>query len=1004
AADIAGPAKVRIDEVAAFDGSGSTDPDGTIAKHEWDFDYDGQNFGADATGPKVAKSYAKAGPYLVALRVTDNDGGQNLTTQALVVTPNQAPAAAISGPAKVRVDAVASFDAGLSSDADGVVVKYEWDFGYDGQNFAADVSGPKVNQFYAQAGSYLVALRVTDNDGAQGLTTHAIEVTPNQAPAAAITGPAKVRVNEIASFDASLSSDADGVVVLQEWDFDYDGNNFDVQATGPKTNGSYPQAGSYLVALRVTDNDGAQDVTTHALAVTPNQPPQAAISGPSQADVGALLSLSGAGSTDADGTIADYEWDFDYDGQSFDVEATGAQVNTSFPQAGSYLVALRVTDNDGAQGLTTQALTIEPLSELAVLDVTPGSGPRRGGEQVTITGTGFTSVPDTVVTFDGVPAVVLSVPSYDTMTARTPAGIPGPADVAVTNSNGAAELPDGYVYEGESNRAGTAFCWIDATAGTNLGFPVNADDLTRPTTVGFDFGFFGELFPAGADLYVTSNGWASFSESQAMFQHFAIPSPSNPSHLVAPLFFDQRIGPTGAVYARTTGVQPNRRLAVEWKDVTDAGGAARFRYQAVLFEGSDDVALQYRNSAQFDYNPLNDAAAGASALIGIQNADGSAGAQYARNAFLTGLAPGGRTVVFRPQPDGSYDIDSGTTLSVAGTDLPPGARLGNGGTVKLWLSKPIDATTAVANSSVRVNNLTDGGTVPVVLSLAPSKDVLYVTVPAGLVTGKNYELRLTTAVKDLAGKPLSQDPMGLSCGSNSPTDYASAFTYFPRSCLDIKLGSPAAPSGLYSIDPDGGVGQAPFTVYCEMTANGGGWTLLMKIDGNQATFDYDAALWTNTNTLNPGSPNLDMTQAKLLGFGTMPFTALRLGMLVGGVTRWIVVPHTASSLLSRFVGGAVVTSAGRNAWKSLFPAPSLQPFCDWEGFNVGVAGAARARIGIVSNENGVGDCSSPDSRIGFGTDGNFCGQDDANTCGNEARCGGDGGDVSTRAFGYVMIR
>ena len=38
-----------------------------------------------------------------------------------------------------------------------------------------------------------------------------------------------------------------------------------------------------------------------------------------------------------------------------------------------------------------------------------------------------------------------------------------------------------------------------------------------------------------------------------------------------------------------------------------------------------------------------------------------------------------------------------------------------------------------------------------------------------------------------------------------------------KSCSEIKLCNPKAPSGSYVIDPDGEGGVTPFTVYCDMT-------------------------------------------------------------------------------------------------------------------------------------------------------------------------------------------
>ncbi len=79
-----------------------------------------------------------------------------------------------------------------------------------------------------------------------------------------------------------------------------------------------------------------------------------------------------------------------------------------------------------------------------VTSVVPTRGSQAGGEFVHITGSRFTTVEDTTVTFGGVPATVLSV-TPDRITARTPAGT-GTVDVRVANGGGAVDLPSAYTY------------------------------------------------------------------------------------------------------------------------------------------------------------------------------------------------------------------------------------------------------------------------------------------------------------------------------------------------------------------------------------------------------------------------------------------------------------------------------------------------------------------------------------------------------------------------------
>lgn len=70
-------------EAVTFNGSGSHDPDGSIASYAWMFG-DGS---AGATGVTVSHSYLKPGTYTVQLTVTDNSGSVGMTAQSVTVSP-----------------------------------------------------------------------------------------------------------------------------------------------------------------------------------------------------------------------------------------------------------------------------------------------------------------------------------------------------------------------------------------------------------------------------------------------------------------------------------------------------------------------------------------------------------------------------------------------------------------------------------------------------------------------------------------------------------------------------------------------------------------------------------------------------------------------------------------------------------------------------------------------------------------------------------------------------
>lgn len=153
-----------------FDGSASTDADGTISSYEWDF-----GDGNTATGVNAAHVYAAEGTYTVKLKVTDNFGGVNEITKDVAVTdPNALPTATFTS---VATDLSATFDASGSADPDGTINSYDWDFG-DGEGG----TGVAPSHEYAAAGSYDVKLTVTDNRGGTAEFTKSVVVTaPNPA-------------------------------------------------------------------------------------------------------------------------------------------------------------------------------------------------------------------------------------------------------------------------------------------------------------------------------------------------------------------------------------------------------------------------------------------------------------------------------------------------------------------------------------------------------------------------------------------------------------------------------------------------------------------------------------------------------------------------------------------------------------------------------------------------------------------------------------------------------
>ncbi len=67
------PPNPDTNTLVLFDASASRDPDGSIAKYEWDFNGDGK-FDETKTTPTTSTLFERAGDWRINLRVTDNRG------------------------------------------------------------------------------------------------------------------------------------------------------------------------------------------------------------------------------------------------------------------------------------------------------------------------------------------------------------------------------------------------------------------------------------------------------------------------------------------------------------------------------------------------------------------------------------------------------------------------------------------------------------------------------------------------------------------------------------------------------------------------------------------------------------------------------------------------------------------------------------------------------------------------------------------------------------------
>lgn len=242
---------------------------------------------------------------------------------------NQSPIANANGPYTGVVGSTITFSSAGSSDPDGSISNYQWDFG-DGTT--SSQSAPIHS--YTTAGNYTITLTVTDNDGASNSASTSATITSDNgggdcALPQYVVGTSYNAGDEVKNFGRAYRCNVAGwCSSTAAWAYE--------PGVGTYWQHAWADIGS-------CDGNGGGE----------NQAPVAVVNGPYAGIANSTINFSSAGSTDPDGTITSYQWDFG-DGSS----SNQTNPSHSYANVGNYTVTLTVTDNENATASAATSVTV----------------------------------------------------------------------------------------------------------------------------------------------------------------------------------------------------------------------------------------------------------------------------------------------------------------------------------------------------------------------------------------------------------------------------------------------------------------------------------------------------------------------------------------------------------------------------------------------------------------------------------------------------------------------
>ncbi len=286
---------------------------------------------------------------------TDTDDNLSDFTDLDVPTPgaangatNEGPTAQLSCPAMADIGENLTFNASASTDSDGTIVDYHFDFD-DGSTGSG--SNPLVYHTYTAADSYTVTLTVTDDDADTDTATCLVVVSDGNSPDVTIVRPIEDLIvtqgNEL--IIEAGATPAPGRTITQV-ELLVDGT-----PTGPADD-TVPYRFTYIVPeqaptgntivlqARATDNESGVGVSAGRNLDVRNDPPTATFTAIITGNLEVTVDASGVSDTETAVDDLEVRWDWDNDG-SYDTDWSTDKIDVyTYATDGEHTITMQVRD------------------------------------------------------------------------------------------------------------------------------------------------------------------------------------------------------------------------------------------------------------------------------------------------------------------------------------------------------------------------------------------------------------------------------------------------------------------------------------------------------------------------------------------------------------------------------------------------------------------------------------------------------------------------------------